>query len=189
MAHIPILRHANQGGVDHRFTVGMVTLHGFADDTSTLTSRRIGPKAEIMHCNENTPLRRFQSITSIGQGPTDDNAHGVSQVAFLHLICNIQRHCRGHFWNQSIIVGRKRVIRQNCTFFQSNHTKKGKLKAITLESYLLVIILRKMVGFTTIFMGLFLHLFVRFFLPPTLCCGTIIVVLVLAPEMLFYSQP
>jgi hypothetical protein len=46
-----------------------------------------------------------------------------------------------------------------------------------------------MVGFTTIFMGLFLHLFVRFFLPPTLTCGIIIVVLVLAPEMLFYSQP
>jgi hypothetical protein len=53
----------------------------------------------------------------------------------------------------------------------------------------LVIILRKMVGFTTILTGLFLHLFVRFFLPTALTCGTIIIVLVLTPEMLFYSQP
>jgi hypothetical protein len=52
----------------------------------------------------------------------------------------------------------------------------------------MVIILRKIVGFTTIFMGLFLHLFMRFFLPPTLTCGTIIIVLVLMLEMLFYKE-
>ena len=32
------------------------------------------------------------------------------------------------------------------------------------------------------------HLFMRFFLPPTLTCGTIIIVLVLMLEMLFYKE-
>ena len=53
----------------------------------------------------------------------------------------------------------------------------------------MAIILRKIVGFTTNFMGLFLHLFVRFFLPPTLTCGTMNLVLVLMLEMLLYRQP
>ena len=52
----------------------------------------------------------------------------------------------------------------------------------------MAIILRKIVGFTTNFIGLFLHLFVRFFLPPTLCYGTMIIVLVLTLDMLLFRE-
>jgi hypothetical protein len=44
-----------------------------------------------MHCIENPPMYRLESIPSIWQCPTHNDAHGVFQVRLLHLVPQIRR--------------------------------------------------------------------------------------------------
>ncbi len=43
-----------------------------------------------MHGHEDASLRGLEAIAHVGQGPTDDDAHGVRQVAVFKLVRNIK---------------------------------------------------------------------------------------------------
>src|SRR5687767_272298 len=90
MAHAPFLAHADEGRVDGAVAVGMVALHRFADDARALRGRRRRTKTEVVHGHEDAALRWFQTVAHVGQGPADDDAHGVAEVAILELIFDFQ---------------------------------------------------------------------------------------------------
>ena len=62
----------------------MVVSHCFAADFGTFRSLGTGRQIEVIHGDQNTALGGFESISDIGNRPTDDNAHGVGQITVLH---------------------------------------------------------------------------------------------------------
>ena len=50
-----------------------------------------GPRSEIVHGHEDAPLRRFEAVAHVGQGPAHDDAHGVGEVALLQLVSDVER--------------------------------------------------------------------------------------------------
>ncbi len=86
VAHVPFLGHAHQGGIDDAFAVGMVVAAGVAGDFGAL--HPAGPRREVqvVHGDQDAPLRGLQAVAHVGQRPADDHAHGVRQVALLQLV-------------------------------------------------------------------------------------------------------
>ena len=91
MAHVPVLGHAHQGRIDGRVAVRVVALHRLADDAGALAGRRGRAEAEVVHRHQDAPLRRLEAVAHVGQGPADDDAHGVGEVAVLQLVGDVER--------------------------------------------------------------------------------------------------
>ena len=51
----------------------------------------VGPEAEVVHRHQDAPLRRLEAVAHVGQGPADDDAHGVGEVAVLQLVLDVER--------------------------------------------------------------------------------------------------
>ena len=51
----------------------------------------VGPEPEVVHGQQDAPLRRFEAVAHVRQGPADDDAHGVAEVAILEFILDIER--------------------------------------------------------------------------------------------------
>ena len=86
VAHGKELSHAYQGVIHRRVAVRVVLAQHLADDTGALAVGLVGPHTHLVHCVEDAPLHRLQPVSHIGQGPGDDNAHGVAEVGGAHLI-------------------------------------------------------------------------------------------------------
>ena len=91
MAHGPVLGHVDQRRVDGRVAVRVVALHRLADDAGALAGGGGGAEAQVVHRHQDAPLRRLEAVAHVGQGPADDDAHGVGQVAVLELVLDVQR--------------------------------------------------------------------------------------------------
>src|SRR5579883_521022 len=91
IAHVPVLRHAHQRRIDRLIAVWMIALHRFANDAGAFRGRAGGAESEIVHRHEDASLRRFQAVAHVGQGPTDDDAHSVGEVAILQLVGDVER--------------------------------------------------------------------------------------------------
>src|SRR5579875_204267 len=91
ITHVPILGHAYQGRIDRLIAVRMVALHRLADDAGALTGRSGGAESQVIHRHQDASLRRFESIAHIGQGPTDDDAHSVGEIAVLQFVGDVER--------------------------------------------------------------------------------------------------
>ncbi len=91
MAQGPILGHTDQRVIDRSVAVRVVALHGLADDAGALAGGTGRPQPEVVHGHEDASLRRLQAVAHVRQGPTDDDAHGVSQVAVLELVLDVER--------------------------------------------------------------------------------------------------
>jgi len=89
VAHRKFLRHAHDGVVHRRVAVRMV----FADDIAHHTRRflvgLVPIVAELAHGIQHAPMHRFQAVADIGQRAADDDAHGVIQIGFAHLVFEI----------------------------------------------------------------------------------------------------
>ena len=85
-AHAEVLRHADQRVVDRRIAVRMVLAHHVADDQRRLAVRPAEIVAGVAHGVEDAPLHRLEAVAHVGQGAADDHAHGVIEVAALHLL-------------------------------------------------------------------------------------------------------
>ena len=48
------------------------------------------PEVQVVHRDEDAPLRRLEPVTDIGQRPVHDGAHGVGEVAVLQLLLDLQ---------------------------------------------------------------------------------------------------
>ena len=79
----PILGQADQGRIDGHVAVRVVAFHRLADDAGTLRRGGPGREAQVGHGDEDPPLRRLEPVADVGQGPADDHAHRVGQVAVL----------------------------------------------------------------------------------------------------------
>ena len=47
-------------------------------------------QAQIVARDEDSPLRRLEPVTDIGQGPVHDRAHGISEVRILQFLFDLQ---------------------------------------------------------------------------------------------------
>ena len=90
MAHVPFLGHAHQRWVDHALAVRVVVAAGIAGDLGTLHPSRPGGEVEIVHRHQDPPLGRLEAVAHVGQGPRDDHAHRVGEVALFELL--LDRH-------------------------------------------------------------------------------------------------
>ena len=78
VTHIPFLRHSDQRRVDDRLTVRMVVSARIAGNFRAFDSARRRRKIQVVHGDQNTPLRRFEAVPDIRQRPADNHAHRVS---------------------------------------------------------------------------------------------------------------
>ena len=97
VAHVPFLGHADQRGVDHTFAVRMVISAGIAGDLGALHPAGARREIQVVHRDQDSALRRLQPVAHVGQGPADDHAHRVRQIAALQLVLdgNIQQPLGG----------------------------------------------------------------------------------------------
>jgi hypothetical protein len=91
VAHAPVLHEAHEGVVDRGVTVRVVLTHDLADDTAALVEAAVGPVATVVHRVDDTAVHGLEAVTHVGQRAADDDAHGVLDVAALHLGVEVDR--------------------------------------------------------------------------------------------------
>ena len=64
----------------------MVVTDDFTGDFGAFAMRIARRQFEVVHRDDDTPLRGFHPIARIGQRAGDDHAHRITQVGILHFI-------------------------------------------------------------------------------------------------------
>ena len=85
-AHREILRHAHQRVVDRLVAVRVVSAHHVADHARGLDVLLVGRMPVLVHRIEDAPVHRLETVARIRQRARHDHAHGVIEVAALHLL-------------------------------------------------------------------------------------------------------
>ena len=85
-AHGKILHHAHQRVVDRLVAVRMVFAHHVADHVGALDVLLVRRVPVLVHRIEDAPVHRLEPVARIGQRARHDHAHGVIEVAALHLV-------------------------------------------------------------------------------------------------------
>ena len=101
-AHGEILRHAHQRVVDRLVAVRVILAHHVADDARRFHVFLVGRVALLVHRVEDAPMHRLQAVARVGQRARHDHAHGVIEIAALHLLgdrnrAHIGRRCVPRF--------------------------------------------------------------------------------------------
>ena len=91
VAHVEILREADEGVVDGRVAVRMEFAEDFADDLGALAVGLGGGEAQLVHAEEDAAVHGLEAVADVGEGAADDHAHGVIEVRLLHLRFDINR--------------------------------------------------------------------------------------------------
>ena len=91
IAHVEILREADERVVDGRIAVRVVFAEHLADDLGAFAVGLRGGEAELVHAEEDTAMDGLQAVAHIGKRAPDDYAHGVIEVRLLHLRFDINR--------------------------------------------------------------------------------------------------
>ena len=94
MPHVPFLGHADQRWINDTFTVRVVVTAGIAGDFGTFDTCRPRGEVQIVHRDQNPPLRRLEPVTNVRQGAGDDDAHRVRQITAFQLV--FDRHLDEH---------------------------------------------------------------------------------------------
>ena len=89
LAHRPGLGHMHQGGVNHRFAMGMVIAGGIAANLGALNVLAPRKQRQVFHRVEDAPLRGLESVTHVGQGPRDDDGHGIIEKRIFNFVRDI----------------------------------------------------------------------------------------------------
>ena len=91
VAHVPVLGHADERRVDDRFAVRVVVAAGVAGDLGALDGAcGRGAEVQVVHRDQDAPLRRLEPVADVGQRPVHDRAHRVGEVAVLQLLLDLQ---------------------------------------------------------------------------------------------------
>ena len=85
-AFFEILAHDYQCLIDGTVAVGVIFTHGITYDTGTFTVGAVIADPQFVHIVESSSLYRLQTISDIRQGSGNDNAHGIVDERFLHLL-------------------------------------------------------------------------------------------------------
>jgi hypothetical protein len=91
VAHAPVLHEAHEGVVDRGVTVRVVLPHDLTDDAAALVEAAVGPVATVVHRVDDAAVHGLEAVTHVGQRAADDDAHGVLDVAALHLGVEVDR--------------------------------------------------------------------------------------------------
>ncbi len=85
VAHRKVLREADHGVIDRGVAVGVVVTQHVADAGRRLLEGLVRGKPRLVHRVQNAPVHGLETVAHIGQGAADNDAHGVVDVAALHL--------------------------------------------------------------------------------------------------------
>ena len=85
-ALLEILSHDHQGVINGTVPVRMVLTHGIAYDTGTFSVRPVVADTQFIHVVKGAPLHRLQAVPNVRERTGDDDAHGVINERFLHLL-------------------------------------------------------------------------------------------------------
>src|SRR6267154_4990639 len=85
IAHVEILREADERGINNRFTVRMIVAGSVAADFRALAVAAVGGQAEVVHGHQDAPLDRLQAVAHVGKSASDDHAHRIIEVRLAHL--------------------------------------------------------------------------------------------------------
>ncbi len=85
ITHIPFLAHTHQRSVGGLVAVRMVVAAGIAGDFCAFDPPGAGREIQVVHGDQDPPLRRLQTVAHVRQRPADDHAHRVRQIAALEL--------------------------------------------------------------------------------------------------------
>jgi hypothetical protein len=83
----------------------VIVTAGIASDLCAFLSSAVGAKIQIVHGDQNTPLGRLQAVTHVRQSTTNDDAHGVRQIASPHLILDVGSKHAGIRGNKAAALG------------------------------------------------------------------------------------
>ena len=64
----------------------VIFTHDVADDARRFLVGLVGREAVLMHRVEDAPMHRLEPVPHIGKGARHDHAHGVVEIALLHLL-------------------------------------------------------------------------------------------------------
>ena len=85
-AHREILRHAHQRVVDRLVAVRVILTHHVADHAGRFDVFLVRRMAVLVHRKQDAPMHRLETVTRVRERPRHDHAHGVIEVAALHLL-------------------------------------------------------------------------------------------------------
>ena len=86
-AHGEVLRHAHQRVVDRQVAVRVELAHHLADDAGRTSCTSCSSRAPARSMPiEDAPVHGLEAVAHVGQRAGDDHAHGVIEVAALHLV-------------------------------------------------------------------------------------------------------
>ena len=85
-AHGEVLRQPHQRVVDRQIAMGVEFAHGIAGDARRFVVRPLRRVIVLVHRIEDAPVHRLQSVARVRQRAGHDHAHGVIEVAALHLL-------------------------------------------------------------------------------------------------------
>ena len=88
VAQREVLRHTHQGFVHGRVAMRVVLTDYVTHDTGRLHRRLVGHHAQLMHTVHHAAVHRLKTVTRIRQGTCNNHAHGIAQVAILHVLFN-----------------------------------------------------------------------------------------------------
>ena len=66
--------------------MGVVFTHDVTDDARAFFVAPVIGHSQIRHAVQNPAMNRLQAVTYVGQGPADDNRHGVVEVRLRYLV-------------------------------------------------------------------------------------------------------
>src|SRR5690606_31909314 len=85
-AHRPVLRHADQGVIDRGVAMRVIFTHHVRDRTGRLHVLSVPVVAALMRRIEDAAMHGLEAISHIRQRTRNDHAHGVIEIASLHLL-------------------------------------------------------------------------------------------------------
>src|SRR6266478_1957199 len=85
VAHVEVLRQADERGIDDGFAVGVIVAGSVAADLGALAVTAVGGESEVVHGHEDAALHGLEAVAHVGEGARDDHAHGVVEIRLAHL--------------------------------------------------------------------------------------------------------
>jgi hypothetical protein len=67
----------------------VIVTHDISDDTRRLVIALIRPITSVIHCVEDSAMDGLEAISNIWEGSTDNDRHGVVEIAARHLYLEI----------------------------------------------------------------------------------------------------
>ena len=91
VAHGPRLSHADQGVINGAIAVGVEVAHRVRDGSGGLDVAALGAIAVVVHRVDDAAVDGFHAVANLGESTSNDDAHGVIDVARLHFFLDVDR--------------------------------------------------------------------------------------------------